>query len=39
MAIKVTLEDDEATVLFELLASDRLAGDVEAPERNAFVGS
>lgn len=36
MAIQVTLEDDEAIVLFELLASGQLSGGVDTPERNAL---
>lgn len=36
MAIQVTLEDDEAIVLFELLASRQLSDGVDTPERNAL---
>ena len=36
MPTQVTLEDDEALVLFELIASGRLTGNVEVPERNAL---
>lgn len=36
MAIQITLEDDEALVLFELLASGRLPDAVDTPQRNAL---
>jgi len=36
MPTHLTLEDDEALVLFDLLASGRLAGKLEVPERNAL---
>ena len=36
MPIAVTLEQDEALALFELLASERLETSVDAPERNAL---
>jgi hypothetical protein len=39
MSTTITLEDDEALVLFELLASERIEKDLpelEAPERNAL---
>lgn len=39
MSTTITLEDDEALVLFELLASERIEKEVsglEAPERNAL---
>lgn len=36
MAVTVSLEEDEALVLFELLASDKLGAEVDAPERNAL---
>jgi hypothetical protein len=36
MAINVTLQNDEALVLFELLASEKLSGAVDVPERNAL---
>jgi len=36
MSISLQLEDDEALVLFELLASKKLLGSVEAPERNVL---
>jgi hypothetical protein len=36
MPVTVTLEDDEALVLFELLASQTLQGSVPAAERNAM---
>jgi hypothetical protein len=36
MAVQITLEDDEALVLFELLASGRLSGIVETAERNSL---
>lgn len=36
MAVSVSLEEDEALVLFELLASARLEAVVESPERNAL---
>jgi hypothetical protein len=35
MAIHLMLEDDEALVLFELLASKRLEENLGIPERNA----
>lgn len=36
MSVQIELTDDEALVLFELLASGKLADSVEAPERNAL---
>jgi len=36
MPTQVTLEEDEALVLFELLASGRLTDGVDIPERNAL---
>jgi hypothetical protein len=39
MSTTITLQDDEALVLFELLASERIEKDLpglEAPERNAL---
>ena len=39
MSTTITLEDDEALVLFEMLASGRIEKDLpglEAPERNAL---
>ena len=39
MSITITLDDDVALVLFELLASERIESelpDLEAPERNAI---
>jgi len=36
MAVQISLENDEALVLFELLASGRVSDAVEAPERNAL---
>lgn len=39
MSTTITLNDDEALVLFELLASERIEKDLpglEAPERNAL---
>lgn len=36
MPTQVALEDDEALVLFELLASGRLAESIDIPERNAL---
>lgn len=36
MSVQIELADDEALVLFELLASGKLADGVEAPERNAL---
>ncbi|MBX5460932.1 MAG: hypothetical protein IRZ28_07560 [Steroidobacteraceae bacterium] len=39
MSTTITLEDDEALVLFELLASERIETDIpelQAPERNAL---
>jgi hypothetical protein len=39
MSTTITLEDDEALVLFELLASERIQKELpglEAPERNAL---
>jgi len=36
MSVTLQLEDDEALVLFELLASKKLLGSVEAPERNVL---
>lgn len=36
MSVDIQLEDDEALVLFELLASGKLEGVVELPERNAL---
>lgn len=36
VGVKIELTDDEALVLFELLASGRLSDGVEAPERNAL---
>lgn len=39
MTTTITLDDDEALVLFELLASERIESDLpglEAPERNAL---
>ena len=39
MSITITLDDDVALVLFELLASDRIETELtglEAPERNAL---
>jgi hypothetical protein len=36
MSTTITLDDDVALVLFELLASERLESGLEAPERNAL---
>jgi hypothetical protein len=36
MSTTITLDDDVALVLFELLASERLGSGLEAPERNAL---
>ena len=36
MSITITLEQDEALVLHDLLTSERLEGSVDAPERNAL---
>ena len=36
MPLHITLEEDEALVLFELLASRKLEALVETPERNAL---
>lgn len=36
MSTTITLDDDVALVLFELLASERLEAGLEAPERNAL---
>lgn len=36
MSVKIELADDEALVLFELLASGRLPESLEAPEKNAL---
>ena len=36
MSVKIELADDEALVLFELLASRKLEDSVETPERNAL---
>lgn len=36
MSVDIQLEDDEALILFELLASGKLEGVVELPERNAL---
>ena len=36
MGVQIELADDEALVLFELLASGKLSDSVEAPERNAL---
>jgi hypothetical protein len=36
MSMHIELADDEALVLFELLASDRIASGLEVPERNAL---
>jgi hypothetical protein len=36
MAVQISLENDEAIVLFELLASGRFSEAVETPERNAL---
>lgn len=36
MSVQIELADDEALVLYELLASDTLADGAEAPERNAL---
>lgn len=36
MSLQIELADDVALVLFDLLASDKLADRVEAPERNAL---
>ena len=36
MPITITLKQDEALALFELLASKKLEASVDAPERNAL---
>ncbi len=36
MSVQIELAEDEALVLFELLASGKLADGFEAPERNAL---
>jgi hypothetical protein len=36
VGVQIELADDEALVLFELLASGRLSDSVDAPERNAL---
>ena len=36
MSTTITLDDDVALVLFELLASERLDPGLDAPERNAL---
>ena len=36
MGVQIELADDEALVLFELLASGKLSDSVEAPERHAL---
>lgn len=36
MPITITLEQDEALVLFELLVSEKLEASVDTPERNAL---
>ena len=36
MPVTVTLEQDEALILFELLASEKLEAKVDKPERNAL---
>jgi hypothetical protein len=36
MSMHIELADDEALVLFELLASGRITSGLEAPERNAL---
>ena len=36
MSITITLEQDEALVLFALLASEKLEASVDTPERNAL---
>lgn len=36
MPITITLEQDEALVLFELFASEKLEASVDTPERNAL---
>ena len=36
MSITIALEQDEALVLFELLASQKLEASVDTPERNAL---
>lgn len=36
MSTTITLDDDVALVLFELLASTRLESGLDAPERNAL---
>lgn len=38
MAITITLENDEALVLFELLKSESLEASVATPERDALWG-
>jgi hypothetical protein len=38
MSVALQLEDDEALVLFELLASKKLLGSVDTPERNVLCG-
>lgn len=36
MGVQIELADDEALVLFELLASGKLSDSADAPERNAL---